>query len=345
MPDMVTIKEIAERLGLSATTVSNVIHGNTKEVSRQTIEKVERMLRDCQYVPNRNARTLAQHSSRIIGVVMRYHVSDERNAIQDPFNGELLGSLEASIREAGYYMMLYATSDPKEILALTLEWNVDGLILLGLHAKDCQHIKRQTDKPVVFIDCYFLSDGIDYANVGLEDRSAAYLMTQYLLRQGHSKIAFAADNRVGVDEERFQGYCDALREAGLPGSAPRFLMLDAQEEKLRICLDQIFAQIGTFTALFFASDYYAMRCIYDLQDRGVHVPEEFSVAGFDDNLLGRNMRPRLTTMRQDPTLKGKLAIEMLLRLIAGTVPEMFNIRLPAELIIRNTVAKRGSSGR
>lgn len=337
---MVTIKEIAERLGLSATTVSNVIHGKTKEVSKPTIEKVTRMLRDCQYVPNRNARTLAQHSSQIIGVVMRYHMSDERNAIQDPFNGELLGSLEATIRKAGYYMMLYATSDPKEILVLTSEWNVDGLILLGLCAEDCQQIKRQTDKPVVFIDCYFFNDGIRYANVGLEDRHAAYLMTQYLLRQGHRNIAFAADNHVGVDGKRFQGYCDALRETGLPEATPQFVMLEAQEERLCICLEEILAKKSLFTALFFASDYYAMRCIHFLQDHRVQVPEDISVVGFDDNLLGRNMRPKLTTMRQDPTLKGKLAVEMLLEFIAGKSPKVFNIRLPAELVIRDTVAKR-----
>ena len=93
-----------------------------------------------------SARALAQNSSHIIGVVLKFIPKKELNALQDPFAGELMGALEACIREAGYYMMLHVASSVQEIVHLMQTWNVDGLVLTGFHAQDYRQIRSQSQK-------------------------------------------------------------------------------------------------------------------------------------------------------------------------------------------------------
>lgn len=96
---MITIKDMAEMLGISTTTVSNVIHGKTSEVSQKTVERVEKLLDKYEYVPNISARSLSQNSSKIIGVALKCRKDKYANLFSDPFFGELIGALEAEIRQ------------------------------------------------------------------------------------------------------------------------------------------------------------------------------------------------------------------------------------------------------
>lgn len=247
---MVTIKEVAFSLGVSPTTVSNVIHGNTKEVSPRTIARVREKLDELHYIPNMSARTLAGNFSRIIGLIIRYPVMEGKNAVQDPFNSELIGTIEAEIRKAGFFLMLYASDNAQEVLNVAHTWNVDGLIAFGMGAKECQEIKETAKMPVVFIDCYFLDDENAYNNVGLKDREYAGKITEYLIEQGHKRIAFLADNRVGVDFERWSGYCQAMEKHNLPAVEDSFFMISYGDTGIQQTYDALYARKDEFTALF-----------------------------------------------------------------------------------------------
>lgn len=334
---MVTIKEIASRLNISSTTVSNVIHGNTKEVSEQTIKRVQKMIRDLNYIPNMSARTLAQNSSKIIGLIMRYPAMEGKNAMQDPFNSELIGMIESEVRKAGYFLMLYSTDKVDEIMNMAVTWNVDGLIALGLGAKECKKLKETSGKNIVFIDCYFEEDDGAYVNVGLKDRQYAKQMTEFLISQGHKRIAFLADNCIGVDYERWLGYCEALKIHNLPRMDNFFIKIKYGLRGIEESYNEIYYRRQEFTALFFASDYYAALAINFFYDRGLSVPNDMSIVGFDDNIFGRNTRPRLTTVRQNASEKGRLAVAQMLKLINKEPLLINNIRLDAELKIRETV--------
>ena len=335
---MITIKEISDRLGLSQTTVSNVVRGKTSEVSPKTVARVQAALEQYHYVPNMSARTLAQKSSRIIGMILRYNAQKDENPLRDPFAGELLGGVEAAVRAAGYFLLVSAASSIGEVLHLIETWNIDGLVLVGFHEGENLQISSQTKKPLVFIDCYFGPDAPAYSNVGLDDRAAARRMTEYLIAKGHRGLAFLADNRVGVDAQRWAGFCDALAAAGLPCGEEHFVPLAAEPEALPQSLAALPARRGALTALLFASDYYAVRGIHFLQDHGCTVPGDFSVAGFDDNLLARHTRPRLTTILQDPTAKGKAACAMLLDRIKHKTPAGQHLVLETTLVERDSVA-------
>lgn len=332
---MVTIKDMADELGISTTTVSNVIHGKTSEVSKKTVERVEELLEKYSYVPNINARNLAQNRSKIIGVALKSRKDKYDNVMADPFHGTLIGEIEAEIRAKGYFMMLYISNDISDIISYVSGWNVDGLILIGMLHDDYIRFKNKYKKPIILIDSYTPRDVLDYVNVGLQDEEGAYQMTRYLIENGHKKIAFLADNMEGVDYIRYKGYKRALKEAGLtPDNGNIFILQPVNLEK---SLEELYAILPDYTAIFCCSDYYAVTIMNNLQENGVKIPEDISVTGFDNNILSRIIKPALTTVNQDLRMKGRLTVSCLVDMIGGKMPQENNMLLPVELVIRKSV--------
>ncbi len=336
---MVRIKDIAEKAGVSPTTVSNVIHGNITKVSPETVKRINEIIESLNYIPNMGARMLAKNGSKIIGVIINYPKREEKNVVQDPFNSALIGSLENAIRTHGYFMMLYAAEEADDVLKLAATWNIDGLIMLGIEAAECRRIKQSTEKPVVFIDSYFDDGEDEYENVGLDDEGGGYQMANYLLENGHRKVAFLADipQPVGVDWWRLQGCKRAFREAGVPFGSENFISFSRNYYRRQEDYKKLLPRIREFTALFFASDYYAVNAMNVFYDNGFYVPRDISVVGFDDNYFAQTIRPKLTTVRQHVEEKGRQAVELLIRIIRGEPIERKNIRLPIELIVRDSV--------
>ena len=335
---MITIKEIAKQLNMSTTTVSNVIHGKAGEVSDDTKKKVEEFLKKVDYVPNISARNLAQNESKIIGLALKARADKYENLIMDPFVSVLIGGVEETIRNAGYFMMLYISSDTDEIMRHVSTWNVDGLILFGMLNDDGIRVSEKYKKPIVCIDTYSLEGLKHFTNVGLDDEQGTYDMIKYLISQGHKKIAFLSDNQSGVDLARLNGYKKALKDAGIKYKSSNFLQIRPKSDEIDESLSEICDRAGEFTAIFCVSDLYAVTLISALTDRGINVPEEISVVGFDDNMLGQLHRPALTTVHQDVKAKGVTAADTLLKQLAGQkTPNQ--IKLPTHLVIRDTVRK------
>ncbi|MFA6857635.1 MAG: LacI family DNA-binding transcriptional regulator, partial [Treponema sp.] len=314
---MITIKEIAERAGVSATTVSNVLHGNTSHTSADTIEKVKKIINDQHYVPNMGAMILAHSFSKIIGVILQYTTRGAEKTFMDPFEGELLSSLEEEIRKNGYYTMLYVATSVSEVIALAATWKIDGLIIIGLQPDECGLLRSATSQPMVFIDCYFNDDGNEYYNVGLADREGSRVMTNYLISLGHKNIAFLADSNSprGVDKERLEGVREAFTENKIEFTARNFISISRDEAGRRRILDTLAVNHTSYTALFFSSDYYAFDALTYFTGKNIRVPEDYSLAGFDDNVFSRAAHPKITTVHQDVSQKGALAVQMLLKLI------------------------------
>ena len=336
---MITIKEIADMLGLSTTTVSNVIHGKTKEVSEATVERVRQVLKEYDYVPNINARNLASNQSKIIGVTILNSRKGYVNYLKDAFISELLGSIERELKEKGYYLMMCFSTDTRELIQRVSAWNADGLILFGIVAEDYQKIQKQFKKPQVYIDSYpgdFYFNGV---NIGLEDRRGGYLAGRYLLSHGHRRIGFVADNFKGGDYERYCGFAEAMSEAGVTVRDSDFIEVEPDEEALAACYESLYQRLHEFTAFFCASDFYALCLMNFLTDRDVKVPEDISIVGFDDNVYSRMARPAITTIHQDATQKGVLAVEQLMKMIESGEQSRDQVVLPVELVERDTVGQ------
>jgi LacI family transcriptional regulator len=335
---MITIKEIAQKLNMSTTTVSNVIHGKEGEVSEEKRKIVQDFLDQVDYVPNINARNLAQNESKIIGVALKARADKYENLIMDPFVSELIGGIEETIRNAGYFMMIYISRDTEKIMRHVSTWNVDGLILFGMLDDDGIRVSTRYKKPIVCIDTYSIEGLKHFTNVGLDDEAGTYEMVKYIISCGHKKIAFMSDNTKGVDLARLTGYKRALEEAGIEFKEEDFLKIRPKSDEIDESLEEICRRSLDYTAIMCVSDLYAVTLMSALQDRGIRVPEGISIAGFDDNMLGSLYRPALTTVHQDVKKKGVVAAQTLLKQIKGEETD-HQITLPTRLVIRDTVTK------
>ncbi|MDR1588015.1 MAG: LacI family transcriptional regulator [Treponema sp.] len=156
---MITIKQIAVLAKVSPTTVSNVLHGKTDEMTPKTLKRVQRVIKENNYVSNMSGRSLAKYGSKIIAVVkIKKNRKDDR-ITHDPFFTEIIETVEHEVRTRGYFMMLYVSADVDECLRMAKAWDVEGMIICGCGAGGCTQFIRNSGVPVVFIDSYFHPEG------------------------------------------------------------------------------------------------------------------------------------------------------------------------------------------
>lgn len=333
---MIRIKDIADRAGVSPTTVSNVIHGRTGRVSKDKVEQITKLIQEMNYVPSLSAQLLAKEHSGLIGVVIGYGQRGDVLALEDPFIAQLVGNLEYQIRKQDYYMMLVMRHEGQELLEQVIGWNFDGLIMMGVDEKEVRRIHALFGRPIVVIDCFFeLPENV--VKVGTNDRMGGYQMGSYLIRKGHRRALFLSDCDVYVDHERWLGFLDALREGGVADAQNRHLLICWDKKKREQQYREILPYLRSQSALFFSSDFYAVEASNFLQNQGVRVPQEISVAGFDDINYARMTRPALTTIRQNVDEKARYAVEAVTGMLRGRQVRK-EYRISTSLVVRESVA-------
>ena len=139
----VRLADIADKLGLSTATVSNVIHGKVNKVSDETVKRVQQELQDSGYIPNMAGILLAQNNSRIIGVIIDDNVKYEGRVLEDGFVMASLNALSREVNEKGYFLMIKTTQNIDEIPVFASMWNMDGLILMGFCEADYEKLRDQ----------------------------------------------------------------------------------------------------------------------------------------------------------------------------------------------------------
>lgn len=339
LADMIRLQDIADIVGVSRTTVSNVIHGNTKRVSKHTIDKINAVLKEEGYVPNMGSMILTSNVSRIIGFIMSYEETHGYNAMQDPFVGEFIGSLRKAADYAGYYIMLISGTDIDKIAMVASQWNVDGLVALGFTDADFIAIKRKLNKPIIMIDTY--SEGEPpYVNVGIDDFSGGYQIGEYLLNKGFPKAIYSAETQQASDYYRWLGFKKAMESQGGFCSKSRY-MLVFPEYRLRMKqYEEWIPRFKEAGAVAFSSDYAAMEGMNFFLSHGMRIPEDISVTGFDDNMYTEIIHPRLTTIHQDVSKKACIALQQLIKLIKDEPIEDRNIKIEVRLVERDSVGDR-----
>lgn len=335
--ERVRIIDIAEELGVSTATVSNVIHGKTKKISDRTVKRVQELLEERQYIPSMAGILLAQNDSRIICVIVNDHEKYEKRVLQDAFIMGSIDYLSDAIEQSGYFMMLKKTHEIQDIIQYASMWNVSGLILIGFCEQDYENLRARIHVPFIVYDGF--AQSVDrYANITLDNFSGGFLMGSYLLDMGHKDILFLADNDEDMDHERYLGLRKAMEERAL---TPRYdtLCLIPMTKKERIAFYKTFLpEFGKYTALFAASDLYAIELMNFLMDHNIRVPEDISVVGFDDIPECGMVRPRLTTVHQDMELRALKTMEILKSWQEGGSFEK-EVQLPVHIVERGSVRK------
>ncbi len=329
--DRVRIADIAEELGLSAATVSNVIHGKTKKVSAETIRRVEQLLEERQYIPSMAGILLAQNDSRIIGVVVDDHEKYEGHVLEDGFIAASINALSKELDRAGYFMMVKATRDWQEISKYASMWNMVGVVLIGFCEQDYQELRNHMHIPFLIYDGY-LSEGSGLINLVIDNFDGGRQMGEHLKGLGHEKVLCIADNDICMDLERFQGL-----KSVLPGAELMVIPMKKQEREA-FYLDKK-EYISGFSAVFAVSDYYAADFLNFLHGEAIKVPEDISVAGFDGSMMSGQVYPPLTTVGQDHAERARMAVCLLEKLRAREAAEPVCV-LPVRLIKRESTGKR-----
>lgn len=341
MAERVRIADIAEELGLSTATVSNVIHGKTKKISDETVRRVQELLEERQYIPSMAGILLAQNDSRIIGVVVNNHEKYEGHALEDGFISSSLSALETEIQRSGCFMMVKVTDRWEEITRFASMWNMNGLVLIGFCDSDYGKLRENMHIPFVVYDGY-LCGAKRISNITVDNRDGGLQMGNYLKSMGHRRVLCISDNDVCVDLERYQGLC-----AAFPGEEPRLMIVPMVRGERHRFYEETLAEIRSYTAIFAVSDAHAIELIFFLQEHGIRVPEDISVAGFDDSPAAAWFGKGLTTVRQDAAARAGLAMRLLSEL-KEQKEEGQTCVLPVALVERGSVgavSKRRSGTR
>lgn len=330
----VRIMDVADALGLSTATVSNVIHGKTSKISDETVKRVQQELEQTGYIPNMAGILLARNNSRIIGVVINNNVKYEGRVLEDGFVMSSLNALSHEVNEKGYFLMIKTTEDINEIPVFASMWNMDGLILMGFCAADYETLRNQMRISFVVYDGYF-ENCSKVVNLVINHYDGGYQAGKYFKELGHKKALCISDNYICMDKERIEGFCKAFA----PGETLVWQIPNTTKERTRF-YEHKFSELlkSNVTAIFAVSDYYALEFMRFLQGKGVQIPRDVQIIGFDDTLASRESTPALTTIRQDAVLRAKTAIECIEAMRDGKNCDA-GIVLPVELIKRESTGE------
>lgn len=328
-PPRVRISDIAEELGLSTATVSNVIHGKTRKISDETVKRVQAMLEEKQYIPSMAGILLAQNASRIIGVFVNDHPKYEGHTLDDVFIAASLNALCTEIEAAGQFMMVKKAKKPEEILQFASMWNMDGVVMMGFCRQDYTCLRSRMRIPFVVYDGY-CRDPERIVNITLDHLDGGRQVGRLFARTGHKRALCLADNNEGVDRERVEGF-----QQGFGAERTRFWQIPMQKAERQAFYRQRLEQLMQVSAIFAVSDVYAVEVMQFLQQNGVSIPGQISIAGFDGIPLGEMVFPSLTTVRQDNALRAKVAMEKLNALRNRQETEA-TVTLPVTLVERDS---------
>ena len=329
-----TIKDIAQKAGVSVTTVSRVLN-KRPDVNQATREKVERVMEECHFVGNANARGLKQTDSENVAIILRGR--------ENPFLNSLAEAvlLYTHDHEASF-LVEYVDETADEFqtaVRLHHEKRVTGCIFLGGRIDERARVLEGIDMPMVFATISAEKANLPRAgSVFIDNRMMGRLAMQTLIDAGHTKIAIFGGARQSDDGfgQRYQGAMEALEKAGIPFDGERYV---DTRFSLRGAYDTargFFAMKPDTTAVFAMSDTVAMGVIRALADVGRRVPQDVSVVGYDGIEMGKYFLPRLTTVEQPINDIARESVAMLMGMLEkGEEPR--HVVVPASLITRESV--------
>lgn len=340
IPGKVTIVQVAEKAGVSLGTVSRVLN-NDVHVAPETRERVSAVVREMGYVANRQARGLKGSRTNIIGML----VPD----LGTGYIGEIMRGVDTELGLHQLDLMLFTThrtaAKEASYVANMAQGMVDGLLLV-LPRNPADFIGTLTLRNFPFVLIDHQGTASPCPAVGATNWQGAYNATEYLIKLGHTRIGFITGSMdLGAAVDRLDGYKSALKKHHIPedsrliyhgtffqpeGFAGASALMDLQDPP---------------TAIFASNDVMAMGAMDAVRNRGLRVPEDVSILGFDDIPQAEVVRPALSTVRQPLRDMGAIATQMLVDKLKNPEKEMTRIELPTELIVRaSTLPPKNKAG-
>lgn len=323
---MATIKDVAEKAGVTVTTVSRVLN-NRGYISQATREKVYSVMKEMQYQPNEIARSLSRKKSMVLGLIIP--------SIAHPFFAELTNYIELHASSLGYKILVCNSRmdrhKEKEYIEMLRSNRVDGIIM-GSHTLDVEEY-LSLKQPIVTFDRRIANN----AYVSSDNYRGGVLAAELLLSKGCQTIAHICGN-LNLDlfsNQRSEGFLDALRSRGIEPIVMELGrdVFDSSEytKLLRALLDQY----PEFDGLFASGDMIAVNAVKELLSLGIRIPDQVKVIGYDDIQFASLIHPSLTTIRQPLEEMAELAVDLIDKMANGEQVSIENV-LPVTLIERNS---------
>jgi LacI family transcriptional regulator len=340
MAEQLTIHDIARLAGVSYGTVSRVLN-NQPRVSVKTRERVLRIMDEHGFVPSMVAVGLARRRNQLIGVLVP--------SLNWPFVNQILQGIAEVTEERGFEIVLYTVLQEhagSEVIHRMLDTKLTAGVL-AIHINLAVHNLLTSFHgrgiPVVLCTDQIAPQDMVLPCVGTTNRQGAYDAVHYLLQLGYTRIAHIhgpKENQSSLD--RYEGYCDALREAGIPLNPALVVYGDFLPGGGQACAAQLFSLPERPEAIFSSSDDMAYGVLREAEQRGIRIPEDIALVGFDDLPFSSRLSSPLTTVHQPFYQMGRRSAELLFLLIETPVQqrqadkEPTRIQLPTQLIVRNS---------
>lgn len=345
-----TIIDVARHAGLSAATVSRVMH-DSPQVSEDARRRVREAIAALGYTPNALARSLATRSTRTIGVLV--------SSIADPFWAEVVRGVEDAAQEAGYAVLIagsYENARREEKAIDLFRQNRVDAIVVGASSGGPQALPGMVvdGLPVVFInnehiepedeasanggepDPGWASDPQTYLVAG-DDRRGAQTATEHLLALGHTRISYIGAAGRASSLRRLQGFRLAMQQAGCPGDEAVNMTTGDRANDGELGAFRLLTGEARPTALFCYDDMTALGALRAARALNLHAPQDLSVVGFDDIPIAAYLEPPLTTVRQPMHEMGARAMRVVIERLRGEEP-------PGRVIMQGDLVVRVSSG-
>jgi LacI family transcriptional regulator len=334
MAKRVTIKDVAKKAGLSITTVSLVLN-NKGRVGEETRRKVLQAIEELGYYPERSARNLASRTTGNIGFIL----TEEHFSRSEPFYTKIFLGTEFESRNRNYYVLL--TTVPSQFSKdsnprFLLENNVDGVIFAGKVSK--KYVKYVEELGIPFILVDFDIPERKVSAVMIDNVRGGELAVEHFLKLGYKKIAFiGGDIEHPSIKERLEGYKRAMERAGVK-CEDELCVIDEPDTRVingyRAC-EKLLSKFKP-DAIFSANDAMAIGCLRFLKEKGIKVPDEIAIIGFDDIEACIHVEPRLTTIRVDKEELGVVAVKRLVEMIKNPGAGINRVYVPVELVVRES---------
>ncbi|MGH2438083.1 substrate-binding domain-containing protein [Vibrio cholerae] len=334
---MATMKDIARLAGVSTSTVSHVIN-KSRFVSDEIAERVNNAAQQLNYAPSALARSLKMNRTKTIGMLV--------TTSTNPFFGEVVKGVERSCYHQGYNLILCNTEGDNQRMKASintlLQKRVDGLLLMcsTLEGERLDVFDRYPDIPIVVMDW----GPILFASDKIQDNSlqGGYMAAKHLIECGHKEIGCITGPLIRHQAQmRYEGYKRALAEAGIAINPDWIVESDFECEGGYQAFEKLYQRGKLPSALFVSNDMMAMGVIQAANQRGLRVPDDLSLIGYDDVHIAKFMTPALTTIHQPKYRLGKAAIDTLLYRLENPDTTAQVVQLEPTLVARNSVRKLG----
>ncbi|MEJ2766158.1 substrate-binding domain-containing protein [Photobacterium sp. MCCC 1A19761] len=330
---MATIKDVAKQAGVSTSTVSHVLN-KTRFVSEDISARVMAAVEELNYAPSALARSLKVNHTRTFGMLV--------TTSTNPFYGEVVKGVERRCYQHGYNLILCNTEGDIERmhanLDILLQKRVDGLLLMcsEVEEKSFDLFGRHQPVPTVVMDW----GPTDFPSDKIQDNShqGGYLATRHLIEQGHTQIGCLTGPLDKLTaQQRLSGFTQAMEEAGLPINPGWIIAGSFECEGGEAAFNTLYQRGPLPTALFVCNDMMAMGVINTAYKKGIRVPDDLSIVGYDDIKLAKYITPSLTTIHQPKHRLGQQAVDTLLDKIQNKRTSNQVIQLEPTLVVRDSV--------